>query len=100
MSQKQPQVPGESQSPSVEQVPQSLDDKISVSASVLADLQAQIARLSQQVLTAGKPQRRPNDEADLPDDSDIDMATLKSPVLTKTGWLVPAEFGRHPNALK
>jgi hypothetical protein len=94
--QKQPQVPGESQS----QTPQSLDDKITVSASVLADLQAQIARLSQQVQTAGKPQRRPNDEADLPNASDIDMATLKSPVLTKTGWLVPAEFGRHPNALK
>jgi hypothetical protein len=99
MSQKQPQVPGESQ-PAPKQAPQSLDDKISVSASVLSDLQAQIARLSQQIQTAGKPQRRPNDEDTLPDAANIDLATLKSPVLTKTGWLVPAEFGRHPNALK
>jgi len=100
MAQQQPQIPGESQTPDVDQSPQSLDDKITVSASVLADLQAQIARLSQQVQTAGKPQRKPNDENMLPNAGDIDVSTLKSPVLTKTGWLVPEKYGSHPNALK
>ena len=89
----QPQVPGEAK-------PQSIDDQITVSASTLADLQAQIARLSQQVQTAGKPQRRPNDEESLPNADSIDATILKSPVLTKTGWLVPLEFGTNPNFRK
>jgi len=37
--------------------------------------------------------RRANPDADLPDQDDIDASALKSPVLTKQGWLVPDSFG-------
>lgn len=36
----------------------------------------------------------------LPDESSIDLSTLKQPVLTKQGWIVPADFGAQPNAPK
>lgn len=38
--------------------------------------------------------------AELPDASTIDPNSLKTPVLTKQGWLVPETFGSHPNAPK
>lgn len=93
MAKLDPQTPGE---PGADQAP---DEQVTVPATVLADLQAQVARLSQQVLTAGKPKiSNVESEASLPNQDDIDVTKLKSPVLTKQGWLVPEKFGSNPNA--
>lgn len=32
----------------------------------------------------------------LPDQGDVDMATLEAPVLTRQGWLVPPDYGMSP----
>jgi hypothetical protein len=37
-------------------------------------------------------------DASLPDQSTIDPTAIKSPVLSKQGWVVPAEFGSNPAA--
>lgn len=42
--------------------------------------------------------KRANPEADLPDQDTIDPATLKSPVLSKQGWILPNGFGSNPAA--
>ncbi len=42
--------------------------------------------------------KRANPEADLPDQDAIDPDTLKSPVLSKQGWILPTGFGRNPAA--
>ena len=62
-------------------------------------LLAQNADLMRQLAAAGKPKvRNASADADLPDQKSIDLATLKNPVLTKQGWLVPPEYGTHRNA--
>ncbi|OGT02870.1 MAG: hypothetical protein A2143_05925 [Gallionellales bacterium RBG_16_57_15] len=64
-------------------------------------LLAQNADLMRQLAAAGKPKvRNASADADLPDQKSIDLATLKNPVLTKQGWLVPPEYGTHRNALR
>lgn len=42
--------------------------------------------------------KRANHEADLPDQDTIDPGTLKSPVLSKQGWILPTGFGSNPAA--
>lgn len=42
--------------------------------------------------------QRANPEADLPDQSTIDASLLKSPVLSKQGWVLPTGFGSNPAA--
>jgi hypothetical protein len=93
MAKPEPQVPGEFK-PEVEQ-PEAM-----VPASKLADLEAKFIQLSRQVQTAGKPQPRSNNDADLPNQNDIDVSKLKAPVLSRQGWVVPHTFGSQPNAPK
>lgn len=90
--------PGEVQAP-VEEVKES----VSVDRSLLEALQAQIASLSSEVRTLrnNAPQSRQVDPvAELPSADGIDVTKLKTPVLTKQGWLVPENYGANPNAPK
>lgn len=81
-------------------------EEVTVPKSQLNELMAQIAALSSEVKTlkaapaASAVAHRANPEADLPHQDEIDVTTLKSPVLTKQGWLVPETFGANPNANK
>lgn len=64
-----------------------------------AQLDALLARVAALESSAQRPAaKRANPDADLPDQDSIDLATMKNPVLTKQGWLVPEKFGSHPNA--
>ena len=72
-----------------------------VTQSQLDALIAQNNELMRKLEAAGKPRvRNASDDAALPDQSSIDISLLKSPVLTKQGWLVPPEFGTHKQAPK
>lgn len=79
-------------------------ETVAVERVQLDNLLAQVAALSNKVRTieAAKPVtgKRVNPTENLPDASAIDTNTLKSPVLTKQGWLVPETFGSNPNAPK
>jgi hypothetical protein len=66
-------------------------------------LLAQVAALSNKVRgmeTAKQGSKFAVPAVELPDASTIDPDTLKTPVLTKQGWLVPETFGSNPNAPK
>lgn len=95
-------VPGETSSPeevgadSAQQVSTAVD-KVTVSKASLDALLARVAALESQPRSAAK---KPNQSANLPDAESIDIATLKNPVLTKQGWLVPENYGSNPNAPK
>jgi hypothetical protein len=95
-----PKVPGEISAPESE-VP---GETVTVEKSRLDALLAQVADLSNKVRTieAGKPVtgKRVNPTENLPDAASVDVNALKSPVLTKQGWLVPDTFGSNPNAPK
>lgn len=70
------------------------DENVSVPKSILDDMQAQLKDLQQQVAAQAKPEaKRANPEAALPDQSEVDVATINLPVLTKQGWLVPEKYG-------
>lgn len=60
----------------------------------VAELMAELAALKKQVEQQNRPAptRKEADES-LPDTADIDQSALKSPVLTRQGWLVPDDFG-------
>lgn len=65
-----------------------------------AQLEALLARVSA-LETAQKQNpvaKRANPEADLPDQDTIDASALKSPVLSKQGWILPTGFGSNPAA--
>lgn len=110
-----PKVPGEISAPAEDQNDQdtapdaqeatTAADPVTVERTTLEDLLATVAELKKEVKTlkAAKPavvskSRAP--VAELPDADSIDPNTLKSPVLTKQGWLVPDTFGSNPNAPK
>lgn len=78
-----PQVPGEQQTDE--------PDTVTVPAGEFAQMQARLAAIE-----AGGPRRQANSAAGLPDADSVDVSTLQRPVLTKTGWLVPPNFGRNP----
>lgn len=65
-----------------------------------AQLEALLARVS--ALETAQQQnpvaKRANPEADLPDQDDVDASTLKLPVLSKQGWILPANYGANPVA--
>ena len=87
------QVPGELP---VEEVQ---DDQPAVQDEVIevkkATLDALMARLD--ALESGsKITRRGEVGAQLPHAASIDQSKLKSPVLTKDGWVVPDTFGSNP----
>lgn len=60
----------------------------------VADLMAELAALKRKVEQQNRPAptRKQADDS-LPDSADIDQSKLKSPVLTRQGWLVPDDFG-------
>lgn len=85
------------------QVPGNQNDTaetVTVPADVLANMQAQLASLTKQVAQQGKPKNKNQTDEDLPLADKIDITTLKSPVLTRSGWLVPEKFGSNPAAPK
>ena len=98
-----PQMPGSvSADPKVDDVAAEPEDQagdnemVSVSKSQLNALMSRLDALESRPSAV----RRENTEASLPDSSEIDLAALKSPVLTKQGWVVPEKFGSNPNAPK
>lgn len=101
-----PQVPGETPTPAAEdqspesttkETPAAAEETVTVSKAELAALMARVAALEANPAPVAK---RANPDADLPDQGDIDQAKLKSPVLTKQGWLVPEGYGANPNGQK
>lgn len=63
--------------------------------------QAQMASLTAAIQALARGQQnngaKPGQiEGKLPDQSEINIATLESPVLTRQGWLVPADYGMSP----
>lgn len=108
-----PKVPGEVAAESTEtvesqaaegaQVESVSGDTVTVEKAQLDALLAQVAELSNKVrgmetTKAGSKFVVPT--KDLPDAGTLDANELKSPVLTKQGWLVPEKFGSNPNAPK
>lgn len=89
-----PKVPGDTPAPVVEQP--KAEETVVVSKSVLDEMMARIATLEAKKVTA----RNNAPETKLPDQDDIDLETLKNPLLTKQGWLVPEGYGSHPNGKK
>lgn len=62
-----------------------------------AQLEALLARVS--ALESDKQNvaaKVANPDADLPDQDKIDPDTLKSPVLSKQGWVLPTNYGANP----
>lgn len=62
-------------------------------------MQALTAKV-QSLESANRPVRAVNPEAELPSADGVDVTKLKTPVLTKQGWLVPESYGSNPNAPK
>ena len=99
----QPKVPGDTSQPEANQPEAVADDAnaaaaeetVTVSKASLYALLARVAALESQPKAVAK---RANPAADLPESESIDLATLKTPVLTKQGWLVPETYGSNPNA--
>jgi len=58
-----------------------------------AQLQAAINRGVNAALDARAKALAPPKDADLPDQSEIDPATIKRPTLSKQGYVVPANYG-------
>jgi hypothetical protein len=93
-----PQVPGETPPAADPATPASdaPDEIVEVPKAQLDALLARVAALE----TAAPVARRANPDADLPHQDDVDPATIKSPVLSKQGWIVPTGHGSNPNAPK
>lgn len=87
---QQPEVLAETEAP---QAPQG-EETVTVPKSQLDALFARVAALESKPAAAP---RRSNPE-DLPDERDIDPKAIKSPVLTKQGWVVPETYGANPAA--
>lgn len=73
-------------------------ETVTVSKSELAALMDRVARL--EAAPAAAAQKIANPDESLPDQDSIDLDTLKSPVLTKQGWLMPKGYGNNPAAPK
>ena len=103
MAKTTPQVPGETPTPAAEDLApattttETTGETVEVSKHELAALLARVAALEANPVPAA---RRANPDVDLPDQKDIDQSKLKSPVLTKQGWLVPENYGANPNGQK
>ena len=93
----QPKTDGGKDTPPVDPVKPA--EQVTVSAEMLAQMQARIEELSRQIQDA-QPRKRFNPEDSLPNAEDIDQSTLKAPVLTRSGWLVPVTFGANASAPK
>jgi hypothetical protein len=101
----QPKVPGELTQPEanqpeavVDQPAAAADEQVTVSKASLDALLARVAAL--EAAPSQAVRRVANPEAALPNQDDIDPSTLKNPVLSKQGWVVPETYGSNPNAPK
>lgn len=96
---KSVQVPGEV--PETLEVPAepAADEQVTVSKSTLEMLLAKVASLEAKV-SAAPAKRGPKVDPDLPDQKDVDPNKIKSSVLTKQGWQVPAGYGSFPGQTK
>lgn len=91
----QPQVPGEAVDETAPEGDQNAGlSEVETVAVPKAQLDALMARIA--ALEGGQTVRRANPDADLPDQSEVDSATIKAPVMTKQGWIVPDKFGYNP----
>lgn len=91
-----PKVPGETPAPEATTT-ETVEETVSVSKSLLEQMASRLAVLEANPTPVA---RRANPEASLPDQDSINLDALKSPVLTKQGWLVPEKFGANPNGQK
>lgn len=75
-------------------------DTVAVPKAQLDALLAKMADLEAKVAAApAAAARPPKTESDaLPDQSSVNPDAIKSPVLTKQGWVVPTDFGANPAA--
>lgn len=88
-----PKVPGETPAPEATTT-ETTEETVSVSKSLLEQMASRLAVLEAKQTNAAKvaaPERV------LPDQDEFDVAKLKTPVLTKQGWLVPEGYGTPPN---
>ena len=72
------------------------DETVTVSKASLDALMARLDRLES--AKASPSSRVANPDAELPNQDDINPDKIKSPVLTKQGWVVPTNFGANPAA--
>ncbi len=91
-----PKVPGETPAPE-STTTETVEETVSVSKSLLEQMASRLAVLEANPTPVA---RRANPDASLPDQDDVDVSKMKSPVLTKQGWLVPTGFGANPNGQK
>lgn len=64
-----------------------------------ASLDALMARLDRLESAKSSPiSRAANPDAELPHQDEVNPDQIKSPVLTKQGWVVPTNFGANPAA--
>lgn len=103
MAKTTPQVPGETPTSAAEDLApattttETTGETVVVPKEQMDALLARVAALESNPAPAAK---RANPDANLPDQDDIDLSKLKTPVLTKQGWLVPESYGSNPNAQK
>lgn len=103
-----PQVPGEPSKSTVDQADQTAADTVAAAdpapaademvAVPKAQLDSILARLE---AVESKPAATPSrvaQETNLPDQKDVNPDKIKTPVLTKQGWVVPNAFGSNPAA--
>lgn len=92
-------VPGEEAPLVAEETTSPVDEQVSVPKSTLEMLLAKVASLEAKV-SAAPAKRGPKVDPDLPDQKDVDPNKIKSSVLTKQGWQVPAGYGSFPGQTK
>lgn len=74
----------------------STEETVTVSKATLDALLARVERLES--AKASPSARVANPEAELPHQDEVNPDKIKSPVLTKQGWVVPTNFGANPAA--
>lgn len=75
-------------------------DTVAVPKAQLDALLAKMADLEAKAAAAPAAAARPakTEGENLPDQSSVNPDAIKSPVLTKQGWVVPTDFGANPAA--
>lgn len=63
-----------------------------------ASLDALLARVEALESSKQSPSRVAAQVESLPDQSEVNPEKIKTPILTKQGWVVPAAFGSNPAA--
>lgn len=71
------------------------EETVTVSKSTLEALMSRI-----DALESRKASKSVVQETKLPDQDDIDPKSIKTPVLSKQGWVVPENYGENPAAKK